>query len=208
MKPQNNVRIGAVLLAGGLATRMGGGNKGFKQVAGKPIIEHILETLKDQIDFLSINANHDHDAFSPYGFDVIPDSLPGFLGPLAGILSGMQWLHEKHPECQWLLSVPTDTPFIPNDLVSRLYTTQNETDAQIVMAHSNGYDHPVVALWPVALRNELHTALVQENIRKLKKWAARYKLERTIWDCTPQDPFFNINSPDDLRSLTPSQTHP
>lgn len=203
MARSDRTEIGCVLLAGGLATRMGGGDKGLKKVEGKPIIERVLETLKKQVGPLVLNANGDGERFKQYGFDVIEDSVKGFVGPLAGVLAGMDWLAENHGTCAWMLSAPTDTPFIPADLVKRLYDCQMETGAQVVMAHSNGFDHPVVALWSVALRDDLQTALIDEEMRKIKKWTSRYKVASVEWTCDERDPFFNVNSPEDLASLIP-----
>jgi molybdenum cofactor guanylyltransferase len=199
-----DTQIGCVILAGGLATRMGGGDKGLKKVGGKPILERVLECVQKQVGPVVINANGDGARFAHYGLDVISDSVEGFVGPLAGILAGMQWMAHNHSDCNFMLSAPTDTPFIPDDLVMRLSASQKENQADIVMAYSNGYDHPVVALWSIALKDDLRKALIDEEMRKIKKWTSRYKVTTVEWPCTPQDPFFNVNSPEDLKSLTPS----
>jgi len=191
-------KIGCVLLAGGLATRMGGGDKGLKEVDGKPIINRVIDTLTPQVGPMVINANGDAKRFSHYGFDVVADSVDGFVGPLAGVLAGMDAL----PDCEWIVSVPTDTPFLPDDLVTRLYEPIASGEAQISMARSGGFDHPVIAIWPVALKEDLRKALVEEDIRKLKKWIGRYSYVSIEWDTSPVDPFFNANSPDDLKKLS------
>ncbi len=187
-------KIGCVLLAGGLATRMGGGDKGLKQVDGKPIIERVRDCIKPQTTPIVINANGDGSRFEAYGLPVVGDSVEGFVGPLAGILAGMDALSE----CSHILSVPTDTPFLPDDLVARLYDPIEKGDAVITLARSGGYDHPVVGIWPTHLRDDLRTALVEEDIRKLKKWISRYNYATVEWASDPIDPFFNANSPEDL----------
>lgn len=203
MSHLDNSNVGCVLLAGGLATRMGGGDKGLKKVDGKPIIERVLETIQNQVGPMVINANGDATRFAHHGLDVVQDNVEGFVGPLAGVLAGMDWLATNHPGCPWLQSVPTDTPFIPTDLVKRLGGCQLNTGSEVVMARSNGFDHPVVALWSVALRDDLRKALIEEEMRKIKKWTSRYKLASVEWACDPRDPFFNVNSPEDLASLIP-----
>lgn len=192
--------ITGVLLAGGLATRMGGGDKGLKKVQGKPILERVINTIRPQVDDLVINANGDASRFSSYGYDVVADSVEGFVGPLAGILAGMDY----HKDYKWLLSVPTDTPFLPNDLVERLFAPIKAGQAQIVLARSGGFDHPVVGIWSTALREDLRRALTQEDVRKMKKWIGRYNYTTVEWEIDPVDPFFNANSPDDLAMLSSS----
>lgn len=189
--------IGCVILAGGLATRMGGGDKGLKRVEGKPILERILEVIIPQVGPMVINANGEGSRFAHYGYDVVSDSVAGFVGPLAGILAGMDY----HEGCEWIVSVPTDTPFLPTDLVERLFAPIQAGDAQIVLARSGGYDHPVVGIWPTNLKKDLRKALVDEDIRKLKKWIGRYSNTTVEWATDPVDPFFNANSPEDLAKL-------
>ncbi|MDV7339154.1 molybdenum cofactor guanylyltransferase MobA [Terasakiella sp. A23] len=187
-------KIGCVLLAGGLATRMGGGDKGLKQVDGKAILDRVLDCIKPQTDVIVINANGEGSRFDSYGLPVVSDSVEGFVGPLAGILAGMDALNEY----SHILSVPTDTPFLPDDLVAKLYAPIEKGEAAIVLARSGGYDHPVVGIWPTALREDLRKALVEEDIRKLKKWISRYSYATVEWSTDPVDPFFNANSPEDI----------
>ncbi|SCA56837.1 Molybdenum cofactor guanylyltransferase [Candidatus Terasakiella magnetica] len=190
-------QIGCVLLAGGLARRMGGGDKGLKTVQGKPIIERVLETITPQVGPLVINANGDGARFAHLGHEVVGDSVEGFVGPLAGVLAGMDHLVGQ---CEWILSVPTDTPFLPDDLVTRLKEPLDEGN-KIVMAHSGGFDHPVVALWSMDLREELRKALIEEEMRKLKQWIKRYPHASVEWETDPLDPFFNANRPEDIAGL-------
>lgn len=183
------------MLAGGLATRMGGGDKGFKTIGGRPIIECILETVGHQVDEVVINANGDPARFAHLKMDVVADSVDGFVGPLAGILAGMDHFAADY---DWMLSVPTDTPFLPDDLVERLLAPLKNNQAEITIAHSGGFDHPVIAIWPTRLKDDLRAALVEEDIRKLKKWISRYRYQAVCWPDTPRDPFFNANHPEDL----------
>ncbi|WP_135076333.1 molybdenum cofactor guanylyltransferase MobA [Terasakiella sp. SH-1] len=187
--------IYGVLLAGGLARRMGGGDKGFRTVDGVPLIERVLATITPQVKELVINANGEASRFDHLGLPVVSDSVEGFIGPLAGVLAGMD--HFKG-QGDWLLSVPTDTPFLPDDLVERLMQVALDQEAQIVMARSGGFDHPVVGLWSIALVEELRSALVEEDIRKLKQWIKRYRHASVEWSTEPRDPFYNANRPEDL----------
>lgn len=189
-------RIGGVLLAGGLATRMGGGDKGFKTVDGQPIIERVIACVATQVDQLVINANGEAARFDHLGLPVVPDPVAGHVGPLAGILAGMRALSGY----DYMLSVPTDTPFLPQDLVARLMVPINEGKAQIAIARSGGYDHPVVGIWPTALKDELAHALVKEDVRKMKRWIAQYRYQTVEWTLEDLDPFFNANHPEDLIS--------
>ncbi|NVK20473.1 MAG: molybdenum cofactor guanylyltransferase MobA [Methylocystaceae bacterium] len=189
--------IAGVLLAGGLATRMGGGDKGLKTVQGRRIIDRVIETVQPQVDHLILNANGEVARFSDLGLDVVPDRISGHPGPMAGILAGMEAL----PDYRYMLSVPTDTPFLPDDLVRRLREPIDAGRAVITIAHSDGYDHPVIGLWPTKLAADLRRALVEKDMRKLKKWIARYSYETVSWDVDPIDPFFNANKPEDLDSL-------
>ena len=189
-------QIGCVLLAGGLATRMGGGDKGFKCVDGQLIIERVIACVAPQVDKLVINANGDASRFDHLGFPVISDPVAGHVGPLAGILAGMQALKAY----DYILSVPTDTPFLPHDLVERLMAPIKEGTGEIVIARSGGFDHPVVGIWPTSLSGALERALVEEDVRKMKKWIARYRYQTVEWAVEEKDPFFNANHPEDLIS--------
>ncbi len=191
------MKIGCVVLAGGLARRMGGGDKGLREVQGKPMIKRVLETVAPQVDHLVINANGDPARFASLGYEVIGDSIEGFVGPLAGVLAGMDALQGY----DYILSVPTDTPFLPDDLVENLKKPIKTDGMEIVMARSGGYDHPVVALWSLALKEDLRHALTEEEVRKLKMWVSRYRYACVEWACDTQDPFFNANRPEDLIGL-------
>ena len=187
-----------VLLAGGLARRMGGGDKPMRQIGGHTILERVIARLKPQCDGLILNANGDPARFASFGLPVVSDSVANFPGPLAGILAGLDWAAEHRPEVAWVLSAAADCPFLPRDLVTRLHRARIEQNAQLAVAASGGQSHPVIGLWSVALREELRHALVVEDVRKIDRWTARYPLATVTWPAKPLDPFFNANTMDDI----------
>jgi molybdopterin-guanine dinucleotide biosynthesis protein A len=187
-----------VLLAGGLARRMGGGDKPMRRIGGRTILERVIARLQPQCDRLVLNANGDPTRFAAFGLPVIADSVADFPGPLAGILAALDWTAANRPEVQWILSAAADCPFLPRDLVARLHHARADENAQLAVAASEGQSHPVIGLWSVALREELRHALVVEDIRKIDRWTARYRLATVTWPTTPLDPFFNANTMDDI----------
>jgi molybdopterin-guanine dinucleotide biosynthesis protein A len=187
-----------ILLAGGLARRMGGGDKPMRWIGGRTILDRVITRLKPQCDGLILNANGDPARFASFGLPVIADSVENFPGPLAGILAGLDWAAAVRPEAAWVLSAAADCPFLPRDLVARLHQARNEQNAQLAVASSGGQSHPVIGLWSVALRGELRHALVVEDVRKIDRWTARYRLATVQWPTEPVDPFFNANTTDDL----------
>ena len=182
--------VAAVILAGGRATRMGGGDKPLMQLCGQPILSHVIARVAPQVEALAISANGDPARFAAYELPVLPDTVPGFPGPLAGILAGMDWAAELG--LRRLLSVPGDTPFLPRDLVLRM------DPAAFPMAASHGRVHPVVAIWPVMLRDKLRAALIAGE-RRVGRFAEAYGAQVVRFDIAP-DPFFNINTPEDLEA--------
>jgi molybdopterin-guanine dinucleotide biosynthesis protein A len=187
-----------VLLAGGLARRMGGGDKPLKTIGGRTILDHVIARLTPQCDGLILNANGDPGRFASFGLPVVADTVEGFAGPLAGILAALDWTAANKPEIKWVLSAATDCPFLPRDLVARLQQAREGENAQLAVAASDGQTHPVIGLWNVALRDELRHALVVEDIRKIDRWTARYPLATVTWPVEPVDPFFNANTVDDI----------
>jgi molybdenum cofactor guanylyltransferase len=187
-----------ILLAGGLARRMGGGDKPMRQIGGRTILERVIARLEPQCDGLILNANGDPARFASFGLPVIPDTVADFPGPLAGILAGLDWAAANRPEVKWVLSAAADCPFLPRDLVARLNRARREEHAQLAVAASDSQSHPVIGLWSVALRGELRHALVEEDIRKIDRWTARYRLATVTWPTSPLDPFFNANTVDDI----------
>ena len=190
--------IPGVLLAGGLARRMGGGDKPMRRIGGRTLLERVIARLKPQCDSLVLNANGDPARFASFALPVIPDGVAGFPGPLAGILAGLDWAAANRPDVAWVLSAAADCPFLPRDLVARLYHARTEQNAQLAVAASGGQSHPVIGLWSVALREELRRALVVEDIRRVDRWTARYALATVTWPAEPFDPFFNANTVDDI----------
>jgi molybdopterin-guanine dinucleotide biosynthesis protein A len=192
------MKIVGVLLAGGLARRMGGGDKSLRPLGGRPLLDHVIDRLRPQVAALVLNGNGDPARFAGFGLPVVADSIPGFAGPLAGILAGLDWTAAHRPDCPLVVSVATDAPFLPRDLVPRLYREMAAAGAELACAASGGQPHPVIGLWPVRLRDALRLALVAEGIRKVDVWTARYRLATVDFPAAPVDPFFNANRPEDL----------
>ena len=189
-----------LLLAGGLSRRMGGGDKALRPLGGRTLLDHVIERVGPQVAGLVLNANGDPDRFARFGLPVVADSIPDFAGPLAGILAGLDWAAANRPDCPDIVSVPTDAPFLPRDLVARLLREREEAGADLACAASGGRAHPVVGLWPVRLRESLRGALVVEEIRKVDVWTSRYSLKIVDFpeEIPGLDPFFNANRPGDL----------
>ncbi|HEY0219381.1 MAG TPA: molybdenum cofactor guanylyltransferase MobA [Afipia sp.] len=187
-----------ILLAGGLARRIGGGDKPLREIGGHSILSLVIARLAPQCDGLVLNANGDPARFRTFGLPVIADSVEGFAGPLAGILAGMDFAAANRPDAQWILTAAADTPFLPGDLVARLHSARRSANAQIAVAASDGRSHHVVALWSVKLREDLRRALNDENINRVGEWIVRYRLASVDWPVMPFDPFFNINTPQDM----------
>ena len=187
-----------VLLAGGLARRMGGGDKCLRPLGGKPILGHVIERARRQVAALILNANGDPARFAAFDLPVAADVVEGFAGPLAGVLTGMDWARAHRPDCPWIATIATDTPFFPPDLVARMVAAVEHDDADLACAASGGRAHPVFGLWPVRLADELRAAMVDEGIRKVDVWTARHPLVEVPFAADPIDPFFNTNRPEDL----------
>ncbi len=187
-----------VILAGGLARRMGGGDKALRLIGGKPILSHVIDRLAPQCSALVISANGPSERFVEFGLPVVADGVPDFAGPLAGVLAALEWSVERYPSCLWVVSVAADTPFIPTDLVERLHRARNEGNFPLAVARSGERTHPVDALWPVGIKEDLRDALKNEGLRKDGQWMERYRVAYADWPMSPYDPFFNINTPDDF----------
>jgi molybdopterin-guanine dinucleotide biosynthesis protein A len=189
-----------LLLAGGLSRRMGGGDKALRPLAGRPLLDHVIDRVRPQVADLVLNANGDPDRFARFGLPVVPDSVADFAGPLAGILAGLDWAVTHRPDCPLIVSVPTDAPFLPRDLVARMLRGIEEAGADLACAASNGRAHPVIGLWPVRLRHDLRQALTADGVRKVDLWTARHRLATVPFpeEALGLDPFFNANRPDDL----------
>ena len=187
-----------VVLAGGLGRRMGGGDKPMREIGGRTILDHVIERLEPQCDGLVLNANGDPARFARFGLPVVADTIEGYPGPLAGILAALEWTAANRPGVEWVVSAAGDCPFLPRDLVARLQQARSAEGADLAVAASGGQAHPVIGLWKVTLREELRHALVEDDLRKIDRWTARYRLATVTWPAEPVDPFFNANTVDDL----------
>jgi molybdopterin-guanine dinucleotide biosynthesis protein A len=190
-----------LILAGGLARRMGGGDKAKIEIGGVSILDRVLATLSGQCIGLAINANGDPERFADTDLPVIPDNVPDHPGPLAGILAGLDWLAAQDTGVEWMLSVPGDCPFLPDDLVERLHEARRKMGAGVPLAcaRSGEWRHPVIGLWPLALRADLRHALTVEDLRKIEVWTSRHGIAVADWPVAPVDPFFNVNTPEDAK---------
>lgn len=190
--------VAGVLLAGGLSRRMGGGDKSLRRLGGRTILERIVAAARPQVGPLVLNANGDPARFAEFGLPVAADVVDGYAGPLAGVLTGLEWARANAPGCAWVASFATDAPFIPGDLVARLAAAVEREGADLACARSDGQDHPVFGLWPVRLADDLRRAMVEEDMRKVDAWTGRYRLAIADFATDPVDPFFNTNRPADL----------
>jgi molybdopterin-guanine dinucleotide biosynthesis protein A len=192
------VKVVGLLLAGGQSRRMGGGDKALRLLGDVTLLDRVIERLRPQVDALLLNANGDPARFAGFALPVVPDSIPGFAGPLAGVLAGLDWAAAERPDCSYVVSVATDAPFLPADLVARLAEGRQKAGADLASAASGGRTHPVFGLWPVRLREDLRRALVDQDIRKVDLFTGRYRLATVSFPATPVDPFFNANRPEDF----------
>ena len=196
MPPEPN--ICGLLLAGGQSRRMGGGDKCLMELGGQTLLRRLIATAAPQVGPLVLNTNSDPALFRDYGLPIAPDVVDGYAGPLAGVLTGLEWAAANAPHCDWVASFASDAPFAPTDLVSRMRTAIERENSDMACASSAGRDHPVFALWPVRLAAGLRAAVVTEGVRKVDTWTARYTLARAEFGTAGGDPFFNINRPEDL----------
>ena len=197
------IDIPGIILAGGLSRRMGGGDKGLLMLGKTSIIERVIDKISPQVGSLAININGDSSRFPDYQLPIIPDSIKGYLGPLSGILAGMEWAFKNGN--RYIATVAADTPFLPDDLIKRLHAMVKSKNLNIGIAASrilSGDDvfiHPTFGIWEVALKDDLRDALANDT-RKIMFWAKKFKLDYYYFDTSDKlnDPFFNINTPDDL----------
>lgn len=190
-----------IILAGGKATRMGGGDKGRLEIGGQSLLHRVIERLGAQVAGLALNANGDPSRFADTGLAVLPDTLPDHPGPLAGVLAGLDWAAEQGADR--IVTAAADTPFFPHDLVARLEARAEGMEAPLVLAASRDQEtgklwrQPTFGLWPVALRQDLRAAL-EGGLRKVVLWTDQHDGREAVFDAVGHDPFFNINTPDDL----------
>lgn len=183
-----------VILAGGLARRMGGGDKGLLTLGGRTILSRVIDRLSPQVAGLALNANGDPARFASYGLPVIADGIDGFVGPLAGVLAGLDWAAGEGADA--IVTAAADTPFFPEDLTPRLLLAAEEAGTPIALAATTGR-HPTFGLWPTALRDDLRAAL-EAGTRKVVAWTDVHGAATATFPDTPFDPFFNVNTPEDL----------
>ena len=188
----------AIILAGGRSTRMGGGDKGLREIGGERLIDRVIARIDPQCGPIALNANGDPARFADLGLPVLPDSLPDHPGPLAGVLAGMDWAASIGAEA--VVSVAADTPFFPRDLVERLQAAAGPSGLALAASPDETgklWHHPTFGLWPVALRDDLREAL-KGGLRKVVLWTDRHGAGTASFASSPFDPFFNINTPDDI----------
>ena len=190
-------KLPAVILAGGKATRMGGGDKGLRTIGGKPLLDHVLDRIRPQSGPIALNANGDAARFADYGLPVLPDTLPDHPGPLAGVLAGLDWAAANGHDA--IVTAAADTPFFPADLVDRLQQAAGPSGLALAATREGDkiWRQPTFGLWPVALRDDLRDAL-QNGLRKIVMWTDQHDAGLAIFDTDPVDPFFNVNTPDDI----------
>ena len=195
---QCGMTVLGVVLAGGRARRLGGGDKALVEIDGRPLLAHAIDRLAPQVSQIAINANGAPSRFDSFGLPVVADSVDGFAGPLAGVLAGLDWAADNTAACGRIVTVATDAPFFPKDLVACLIAAADSADAKLACAKSADRHHPVFGLWPVGLREDLRHALVEEGIRKVDLWTVRHTLAVASFPASVVDPFFNINRPEDV----------
>lgn len=188
-----------VILAGGQSTRMGGGDKGLLPLGSGTILGHVIDRLSPQVARLALNANGDPARFESFGLPVLADSVEGFAGPLAGVLAGLDWAAEQG--ASHIVTAAADTPFFPADLVPRLLLAAEESGHPIALAKTENGRHPTFGLWPVALRDDLRRAL-RDGIRKVVQWTDAHGTATAVFPTDRFDPFFNVNTPEDLATAT------
>ncbi len=199
MRDENTPILG-LILAGGLSRRMGGTPKFSARIGGVSLIERVISLVRDQCGALAINpyeaTAETQAAFAGIGLPLVADAVLGHAGPLAGVLAGLDYAWQKG--LSHVLSVPCDCPFLPADLAARLRAASLETRDGLACAASGGRIHPVVALWPTRLREDLRRALIDQGLRKVGQFQHGYDMASVEWNFRKRDPFFNINTPDDL----------
>ena len=189
------MRIVGAIIAGGRSSRMGGREKAFLELASKPVILHVIEQFEPQVDQLVINANGESARFSDFGLDVVPDVLTSLTTPLAGLHAALKFT--KSVAAEVLVTVPSDTPFLPFNLVAKLLEKAVVRGAAI--AASGDQEHYIIGAWKAELLDDLETAIASDNLFRVKDWAHRASAQKVEWPVKPHDPFFNVNAPDDLR---------
>ncbi len=193
------MQVAGIVLAGGQSTRMGGQDKCLLELDGKTLLQRCIDKLKLQVGTVAVNANSSEEAYQHTGLPVLRDSFKGYAGPLAGVLAGMEWAHMQG--ASHVITVASDTPFFPDDLVAEMQTVLSAQSGAIAIAETPGaggkyFNHPTFGLWPVALRDDLRDALGQ-GVRKVMQWVKPHGVVKVAFPADPFDPFFNVNRPED-----------
>jgi len=198
MKSSISDNVIGVILAGGQSRRFGGGDKFIRELKGEPLVDRVIERVRPQTSQMIISSNAETPHLTKFRLPIVADVIEGQAGPLAGILTGMEWTRKNAPDCDWIVSFPTDAPFVPLDCVAQMHEQAVADGAEIVCAASGGRTHPVCALWQVKLADNLRQVMEEEEMRKIDLWTARHRLSVLEFSDQPFDPFFNINRPEDL----------
>lgn len=187
------MKIVGAIIAGGQSSRMGGTEKAFLKLSGKTIMDLVVGRFDQQVDGLFINSNGDPRRFSEIGVDIVPDHFTRVTTPLAGLHACLR--HAK--DADYLVTVPSDTPFLPIDLAARLVGKAKEARAAI--AHSAGQDHYIIGAWTTDLLTDIEDAIQRDGLLRVKDWVQRVSAATVTWPHMPHDPFFNVNTPEDLK---------
>lgn len=191
-------RVAGIVLAGGRGSRMGEGGKSLRRLGDRTLLERVWERAAGQVDLLLLNYNDDPRGLPVPATTVLPDPVPGYPGPLAGVLAGLEFLREHHPDRRWMASFPCDSPWFPQDLVARLLTEAERCGAPVAVAAADGRMQPVFALWSVVVAPRLRSALLDGAQRGVGAFLRGLPHVCVDWSANGEDPFFNINTPDEL----------
>ena len=190
--------IGCVIMAGGKSSRMNGIDKALMEINEKTLLSIAINKATQQTKYIVLNSNRDPSIFKNYNIKVIKDTISNHPGPLAGVLSGIEWFYKNNKKIKWVVSLPVDSPFFPNNLIKKLYETVVKSKKLIGVSSSNGRNHPVFSIWHISLMQPLQEAL-NNNIRKIDLFTQPYN-PAVVDFSSSVDPFFNINTPEDLKN--------
>ena len=190
--------IGCVIMAGGKSSRMNGIDKALMEINEQTLLSIAIKKATQQTKYIVLNSNRDPSIFKNYSIKVIKDNISNHPGPLAGVLTGIEWFYKNNKKIKWVVSVPVDSPFFPNNIIKKLYETVVKSKKLIGVSSSNGRNHPVFSIWHISLMQPLQEAL-NNNIRKIDLFTKSYN-PATVDFSSSVDPFFNINTPEDLKN--------
>ena len=191
-------QVVGVILAGGLARRMGGGDKSMLKLGGRRILDYVIESAQNQLQTVIINANGDPQRFAEFNLPVQADIVPDFAGPLAGVVSAMAWVKQNQPSITHIITLAADTPFFPADYVTRMLELMQLKHQRLACASYQGRTQPVFGLWPVDLFDDLYKALVEDDMRKVDRFTTPYGVADVPFDELISNPFSNVNKPEDI----------